>query len=103
MATTTKKELIERIAKEKHIQRSQVRNVVQSFLDEIVNEMGKGNRLEFRNFGVFETKKRRARIGQNPKTLEQFPIPARRGVKFKMGLQMEQKLNEQVLIPEEDR
>ena len=103
MATITKKELIERIATENNLKVVHVKNVVQSFLDEIVNEIGKGNRLEFRNFGVFETKKRRARIGQNPKTLEQFPIPARRGVKFKMGLQMEQKLNEQVLIPEEDR
>ena len=98
MATTTKKELIERIATEKQIQRSHVRNVVQSFLDEITNEIGKGNRLEFRNFGVFETKKREARIGQNPKTLEKVHIPAKRGVKFKMGLQMEQRLNEQVSL-----
>ena len=103
MATITKRELIERIAAAQNLKALHVRKIVQSFLGEIVSEIGKGNRLEFRNFGVFETKKREARIGQNPKTLEQFPIPARRGVKFKMGLQMEQKLNEQVLIPEEDR
>ena len=100
--TTTKKELIERIAKENNLQRSHVRNVVQSFLDEITNELGKGNRLEFRNFGIFETKERKARIAQNPKTLEKVHVPARRSVKFKMGLQMEQKLNEQVSLPEDD-
>ena len=42
MATTTKKELIERIAKENNLKGSHVKNVVQSFLDEIVNEIGKG-------------------------------------------------------------
>jgi integration host factor subunit beta len=94
MATTTKKELIERIAKENNLKGSHVKNVVQSFLDEIVNEIGKGNRLEFRNFAIFEIKKREARIAQNPKTLEKVHVPARRSVKFKMGLHMEQKLND---------
>ena len=93
MATTTKKELIDRIATEKNLKQMLVKNVVQNFLDEIVNEIGKGNRLEFRNFGIFEIKKREARIGQNPKTLETVQVPAKRGVKFKMGLHMKQKLN----------
>ena len=96
MATTTKKELINRIATEQDLTNSHVKKIVQSFLDEIVNEIGKGNRLEFRNFGVFETKKREARIGQNPKTLEKVHIPAKRSVRFKMGMHMKQKLNGQV-------
>ena len=96
MATITKKELINCIATEQDLTNSHVKKIVQSFLDEIVNEIGKGNRLEFRNFGVFETKKREARIGQNPKTLEKVHIPAKRSVRFKMGMHMKQKLNGQV-------
>ena len=96
MATITKKELINCIATEQDLTNSHVKKIVQSFLDEIVSEIGKGNRLEFRNFGVFETKKREARIGQNPKTLEKVHIPAKRSVRFKMGMHMKQKLNGQV-------
>ena len=59
MATITKKELIDRIAEGGNHRRVQVKKVVQQFLDEIVNELGKGNRLEFRDFGVFETKIRK--------------------------------------------
>ena len=55
--------------------------------------LGKGNRLEFRDFGVFEIRTRAAREAQNPKTLEKVHVPARRSVKFKMGRLMKQKLN----------
>ena len=61
MATITKKELIDRIADGTGGRRVQVKKVIQQFLDEIVSELGKGNRLEFRDFGVFETKVRKAR------------------------------------------
>ena len=59
-------------------------------LDEIVAELVEGNRLEFRDFGVFETKIRAARDARNPRTLEQVHIPAKRAVKFKMGRIMKQ-------------
>src|SRR3982750_547369 len=85
MATITKKELIDRIAESTQNRRVQVKKVVQQFLDEIVAELGRGNRLEFRDFGVFETKLRKARKAQNPKTLE--PVGARKKgtAKFKGG------------------
>src|SRR3954464_2025465 len=94
MATITKKELIDRIAESSNNKRVQVKKVVQQFLDEIVNELGKGNRLEFRDFGVFETKLRKARKAQNPKTLEPVAVPEKRTVKFKVGRLMKQKLGE---------
>jgi integration host factor subunit beta len=72
----------------------QVKRVVQQFLDEIVNELGRGNRLEFRDFGVFETKLRKARKAQNPKTLEPVAVPEKRTVKFKVGRLMKQKLGD---------
>src|SRR3954470_20888996 len=94
MATITKKELIDRIAESSNSKRVQVKRVVQQFLDEIVNELGRGNRLEFRDFGVFETKLRKARKAQNPKTLEPVAVPEKRTVKFKVGRLMKQKLGD---------
>jgi integration host factor subunit beta len=92
MATITKKELIDRISDKTGQRRVQVKRVVQQFLDEIVSELGKGNRLEFRDFGVFETKLRKARRAQNPKTLEPVEVPEKRTVKFKVGRIMKQRL-----------
>jgi len=94
MATITKKELIDRIAEGTGHRRVQVKRVVQQFLDEIIGELGKGNRLEFRDFGVFETKLRKARKAQNPKTLEPVEVPEKRTVKFKVGRLMKQRLAE---------
>ena len=93
MSTITKKEIIDRIAENTDTKRAVVKPVVQSFLDEIIEELAKNNRLEFRDFGVFETKIRAARKAQNPKTMEQVQVPAKRNVKFKMGRLMKQKIN----------
>ena len=85
MATVTKKELIDQIADATGQKRVVVKTTVQSFLDSIIVELGKGNRLEFRDFGVFEVKQRRARMAQNPKTMAPVPVPPKRTVKFKVG------------------
>ena len=69
VGTTTKKELVDRIADLTGMRRTDVRDIVQLFLDGMVEELADGNRLEFRDFGVFEVKHRAARIAQNPKTL----------------------------------
>src|SRR3984885_503192 len=92
MATITKKELIDRIADGTGHRRVQVKKIVQQFLDEIISELGRSNRLEFRDFGVFETKLRKARKAQNPKTLEPVEVPEKRTVKFKVGRLMKAKL-----------
>ena len=95
MATVTKKELVDRIADASSVKRVDVKKVVQSFLDNIVVELGQGNRLEFRDFGVFEVKHRAARMAQNPKTLERVPVPPKRTVKFKAGHLMKKALDTQ--------
>ncbi len=92
MSTITKKELIDRIAEKTSNKRVVVKRIVQSFLDEIIDELGQGNRLEFRDFGVFESKYRAARVAQNPKTLERVSVPSKRTVKFKVGRLMKMKL-----------
>ena len=85
MPTTTKKDLIDRIAEETHQRRAVVKKTIQSFLDNVILELSHGNRLEFRDFGVFEIKHRAPRMAQNPKTLERVPVPAKKTVKFKVG------------------
>lgn len=94
MRTVTKKELIDHISVSTGVKRVVVKKVVQGFLDNIIVELGKGNRLEFRDFGVFEVKQRRARKAQNPKTLEEVWVPPKRTVKFKVGRLMKQTLSE---------
>ena len=93
MSTTKKKELIDRITEINQVKNTLVKAIIQNFLDEITAELAKSNRLEFRDFGVFEVKERAPRKAQNPKTLEPIDVPAKRSVKFKMGRIMKRKLN----------
>ncbi len=92
MSTTTKKDLIDRIAQETNQKRTVVKKTVQCFLDNVINELSRGNRLEFRDFGVFEIRHRAPRVAQNPKTLERVPVPAKKTVKFKVGRLMKMAL-----------
>ncbi|MFG0252346.1 MAG: HU family DNA-binding protein [Phycisphaerales bacterium JB038] len=94
MQTITKKDLIDRIAESTGQRRVAVKQTVQAFLDAVIDELGNGNRLEFRDFGVFESKLRKPRQAQNPKTLEPVPVPAKQTVKFKPGRLMKQVLDE---------
>lgn len=101
MHTVTKKELVDRIAERTKTKRVVVKQIVQGFLEEVVGELGRGNRLEFRDFGVFEVKERAARIAQNPKTLERVNVPPKRTVKFKAGRLMKVKLQEGMVRSQE--
>lgn len=92
MHTTTKKELVNRIADRTGQTKVVVKDIIQRFLDEIINELAEGNRLEFREFGVFEVKERAARRAQNPRTLEKVSVPAKRVVKFKVGRLMREQV-----------
>ena len=94
MATITKKELIERIADRDGYKRVLVKTIIQSFLDSIVQELSDGNRLEFRDFGVFEARMRASRQAQNPKTMDKVQVPPKRTVKFKVGRVMKMRLDE---------
>jgi len=70
MSTITKKELIDQIAERTQAKRVLAKATIQSFIDEIIAELAKGNRLECRDFGVFEPREHAPRTAQNPKTLE---------------------------------
>jgi len=103
MSTTTKKDLIDSIAAETNQKRVVVKKTVQCFLNKVIDELRRGNRLEFRDFGVFEIRHRAERMAQNPKTLERVPVPAKKTVKFKVGRLMRIALEDGVTKGENDR
>jgi nucleoid DNA-binding protein len=85
----TKRDLVVRIAAETGLIQEQVLDVVQKTLDYIAEAVAQGKNVELRNFGVFEVKIRKARIGRNPNSPEKdVPIPPRAVVKFKPGKEM---------------
>ncbi|GJM22215.1 MAG: hypothetical protein DHS20C15_21300 [Planctomycetota bacterium] len=91
--TVTKKDLVNRIAERTGETKVVTKTVVQMFLDEIIQELGQGNRLEFRDFGVFEVRERQARRAQNPRTLEKVDVPPKKVVKFKVGRVMRERVS----------
>ncbi len=90
---TTRKNLIDRIAESTGTKQSLVKKVVQQFFDEITDELAQGNRLEFRDFGVFETKTTPSRMAQNPRTLEKIRVPTKRRAVFRPGRMVKGRLN----------
>jgi nucleoid DNA-binding protein len=87
--TLTKRDLVVRISEETELVQQQVFEVVQKTLDYIAEALSKGEKVELRNFGVFEVKVRKARVGRNPNAPEtDVAIPQRAMVKFKAGKEM---------------
>ncbi|MBS0628915.1 MAG: HU family DNA-binding protein [Verrucomicrobia bacterium] len=97
MATVTKKKLIQVISQELGLHPNDVRNVIQSFLDRMTDYLASGDRLEFRDFGVFEIVTRKQKIGRNPKNAAvPIVIPARSAVKFTSGKKMRKMIEKEV-------
>lgn len=89
LMTLTKRDLVVRISEETGLIQTQVFDVVQKTLDYIAEALAKGDKVELRNFGVFDVKIRKARVGRNPNRPEKdVPIPSRAMVKFKAGKEM---------------
>lgn len=86
--TITKKHISERIAEKTNMKRHEVKALIELFFEEVITELEAGNRLEFRDFGVFSTKARASRPCQNPRTLKPILVPAKRSIKFKPGRRM---------------
>lgn len=88
----TKREIVKTIAEELGLSQLQVREIVQKTFDTIVETLATEGRVELRNFGVFEARKRAARNARNPRTGDSVPIPERWVVSFKPGKEMEQRV-----------
>ena len=91
--TLTKRDLVVRISEETGLIQQQVLDVVQKTLDYIAEALARHDKVELRNFGVFEVKVRKARVGRNPNAPEKdVPIPERTVVKFKPGKEMREQV-----------
>jgi|SRR5678815_1957835 nucleoid DNA-binding protein len=89
----TKRDLVIRISNETGLVQQQVLDVIQKTLDYISQSLSQGRKVELRNFGVFEVKIRKARVGRNPNAPEtDVPIPQRAVVKFKPGKEMREQV-----------
>lgn len=88
----TKKDIVLKISDDTGIKQIDVKKVVQKTFDAIVDSLVQFNKVELRNFGVFKIKERRARTGRNPRTGEVVPVPPRKVVVFKPGLEMKKKI-----------
>ncbi|MEI6531262.1 MAG: HU family DNA-binding protein [Chlamydiota bacterium] len=96
MSTMTKKKFISSIAQEANLHPNAVRNVIQAFLDKMTDSLIQGDRLEFRDFGVFEIVVRKSKIGRNPRNAAvPIVIPERSVVKFTPGKKMRQIIEKQ--------
>src|SRR5438552_9662076 len=93
MPTLTKRELVVKISNETGLVQQQVYDVIQMTLDSITDALAENNVVELRNFGIFEVKLTKPRIGRNPNVPgSEFRIPERATVKFKMGKVMRQRV-----------
>ena len=95
----TKKDMAKAIAEEMGLTQIQAREIIQRVLDGITQTLLNEGRIELRNFGVFEVKKRKPRKARNPRTGENVKVPARLVVTFKPGREMEERVGQLKKLP----
>ncbi len=86
----TKKEIVKKISEEIGLTQLKTKDIVQRTLDAIIQTLVEEGRIELRNFGVFEVKKRAARKARNPRTGDKVFVPEKNVVTFKPGKEMEE-------------
>ncbi len=92
--TMTKRELVIRVANKLSMTQSDVAKIIEGAFDAISESLASGERWELRDFGVFEVKVRASRIGRNPRTGDQVPVPERRVVTFRPGKKMKEQVSD---------
>ena len=90
----TKKEIVKTISEEIGLTQLKTKEIVQKTFDAIVETLVEEKRIELRNFGVFEVKKRAARKARNPRTGDKVYVPEKYVVTFKPGKEMEERVRE---------
>jgi nucleoid DNA-binding protein len=95
----TKKEMAKGIAEATGLTQGQAGEVVQLVLDGITETLLHEGRIELRNFGVFQVKKRKPRKARNPRTGEKVSVPAKMVVTFKPGQVMEERVGQLQKVP----
>ena len=90
----TKKDIVRTISEEVGLTQQQTKQIVQMTFNAIIDSLVQENRIELRNFGVFEVKPRAARKARNPRTGQQVDVPRKHVVTFKPGKHMEARIRE---------
>jgi integration host factor subunit beta len=98
----TKKDMAKSIAEKNGLRCTEVKTIVQQVLDGIIETLVSEGRIELRNFGVFEVRKRRARQARNPRTGEKVWAPEKMVVTFKPGLEMEARVSQSAKVNQKD-
>jgi integration host factor subunit beta len=96
----TKKEIVKQISERIGLTQLKTKEIVQQTFDAIVDTLIEVGRIELRNFGVFEVKKRKARKARNPRTGDKVDVPPKFVVTFKPGKEMEERVREMTDLPE---
>ncbi len=89
----TKADLIEAVAKATQLSKKDAEEVVNTFLESIIDSLNRGKGVELRGFGSFRLRDRGPRIGRNPRTGENVSVPAKRVPYFKVGKQLKEMIN----------
>ena len=101
----TKKEIVKKISEDIGLTQLKTKDIVQRTLDAIIQTLVSEGRIELRNFGVFEVKRRAPRKARNPRTGDKVYVPSKNVVTFKPGKEMEElvrKMNPENLPFEEE-
>ena len=80
--TLTKKELAQNLSDQTELSFADAKNFVDLFFDTIKEQLNSGKTVKLSGFGTFDIVQTKERVGRNPKTMEEFPIPSKRKVKF---------------------
>ena len=100
MTTTTRRDLIERVAEDTTYSRAEVRDLLKKMFTIMSQDLAAGKRIEFRDFGVFEVRRRNPRTAKNPRTNVRVEVPSRLTVRFKPGQELKDKVNAAAESPE---
>ena len=98
----TKKEIVKQISERLGLTQLKTKEIVQLTFDAIIDTLIEDTRIELRNFGVFQVKKRKARKARNPRTGERVDVPPKNVVTFKPGKEMEERVRQMQNVPDED-
>ena len=95
----TKRDMVKAIAEKVGVLQGQAQEIVQGVIDGITETLVQEGRIELRNFGVFEVKRRKPRMARNPRTGEEVMVPSRLVVTFKPGRVMEERVSQLKKVP----
>jgi nucleoid DNA-binding protein len=88
----TKKEIVRQISERAALTQLKTKEIVQWTFDAIIDTLISDGRIELRNFGVFEVRRRKARRARNPRTNERVSVPEKNVVTFQPGKEMEERV-----------